>query len=116
MREAMKPENSVVVYESLPGTAPEFEGFKREIDVGFEDLLSERSERYKPTPENKQIYKEYQKYIRKLKKFREYKVKPPKVRNLEEDFAKGTVFIDRDWKYKKLGIEKYEANDIPDDD
>jgi len=110
------PENSVVIYESEEGGAPEYKDFKREIDYSLEQPLNERAERIRPTPENKKIYKEYKKHLAKLKRFKEYKVKAPKYRNIVEQAQRESVLIDRDWKAKKLNLQERLKGAIPDDD
>ena len=68
------------------------------------------------TPENKRILKEQEKFYRKLKRYKEYKVKQPKTRSKIQTFGNGSVFVDRDWQYKKLGLDAVEAAAEVDED
>jgi large subunit ribosomal protein L13 len=109
-------ENTVVVYETEQGGAVEWKDFKREIDLSYEVPIEDRPERVRPTPENKKIYREYKKHLAKLKRFKEYKVKAPKHRDIVEQAQRESVLINRDWKARKLDLQGRLKGAVPDDD
>jgi len=69
------------------------------------------------TPENKKVIREFNKFHNRFdKRYKEHKVKPYKKRSIIEDAKHGTVFVNRDWQYKKLGVAAIEAQDEIDED
>jgi len=59
------------------------------------------------SPHNRKVWRAYQKYKRRLKRYKVFKVKPPKDRSLDKAFARGeSVMIKRDWQLKKFGFQE----------
>jgi len=110
-------ENSVILYETGTEGPEEFKDFKREIDHSIEIPFSQREYRVTMTPENKKVIREFNKFHNRFdKRYKEHKVKPYKKRSIIEDAKHGTVFVNRDWQYKKLGVAAIEAQDEIDED
>lgn len=81
--------------------------------------FKERAEAIRPSAHNRKVWEQYKKYERRLKRYKQYKLKTPKDRSLDKAWARGeSVMIDRDWKLRKFGFEAdyLEVEQEPDED
>lgn len=107
----------MVTYETTPGTYEEAKDYERKIDLSYERPFREENVKTPNSAYNKALMQEHKKYKRLLRRYKEYKVKQPKYRDIVKEAQNDTVFINRDWKYKKLGLHKIGGDeDDPDED
>lgn len=96
-------------YKDLP------RALSKEIEVPFK----ERDEDIRPSAYNRKVWEQYKKYERRLRRYKQYKLKTPKDRSLDKAWERGeSVMVDRDWKLRKFGFEEtyLELEEEPDDE
>ena len=97
-----------VVYSSTDNTGTAIDNMKREENSEeLKELTTPFKMRdYKVSfPGNKQFNKDIKKWSRMIRRYKSYKIKPPKVRNPLEQ---GAIIADKPWQLKKWGLQHRE--------
>ncbi len=106
-----------ILHFTNPSGPEEYKDLPREIDPSILVHMRDRGVTVKDAT-NHAKYREHLKYFRKLRRYKTYKVSPPKDRSLDKKYASGeTIMLDRDWQIKKHRLEKLwkETQDAPED-
>lgn len=103
----MSPETTVL-YSTSDKTGTEIDNMKREENsTDLKELMTPFNQRdYKISfPGNRKFKKDIRKWEKLVKRYKHYKIKPPKVRNPLND---GIIIADKPWQLKKWGLEHRE--------